>query len=132
MNLGAMQPSRPPHVRETKETDMIKDDNALDANDSARDQHHDSEREDPLADINNQVISKAIPSGVDRRTFLMRNAVGGAAAVMTGTIIAAEARTAKALATLPVLQQQGNPTPPLESKAERRAEGERACADDCR
>ena len=39
--------------------------------------------EDPLADTS-QLIAWAIPSGVDRRSFLMRTAVGGAAAVMTG------------------------------------------------
>ena len=38
----------------------------------------------------------AIPSGVDRRTFLMRNAVIGSAAVMTGTVWTPEARAAQA------------------------------------
>ena len=38
----------------------------------------------------------AIPSGVDRRSFLMRNAVIGAAAVMTGTTWTPEARAAQA------------------------------------
>lgn len=37
-----------------------------------------------------------IPSDIDRRTFLMRNAVIGAAAVMTGTTWAPEARAAQA------------------------------------
>src|SRR4051812_26330029 len=36
------------------------------------------------------------PAGVDRRSFLMRNAVIGAASVMTGTAISSEARTARA------------------------------------
>ena len=38
----------------------------------------------------------AIPSGIDRRSFLMRNAVIGAAAVMTGTTWTPEARAAQA------------------------------------
>jgi L-serine dehydratase len=38
----------------------------------------------------------AIPEGVDRRSFLMRNAVIGAAAVMTGTHWTSEARAAQA------------------------------------
>ena len=37
-----------------------------------------------------------LPPGVDRRTFLMRNAVIGAAAVMTGTAWTPEARAAQA------------------------------------
>ena len=38
----------------------------------------------------------AIPAGIDRRSFLMRNAVIGAAAVMTGTTWTPEARAAQA------------------------------------
>ena len=56
--------------------------------------------EDPLADTSG-LISPEIPPGVDRRNFLIRSAVGGAAAVMTGRIISAEERTAMAIATLP-------------------------------
>jgi L-serine dehydratase len=37
-----------------------------------------------------------VPSGVDRRSFLMRNAVIGAAAVMTGTTVTPEVRAQKA------------------------------------
>ena len=36
----------------------------------------------------------AIPPGIDRRSFLMRNAVIGAAAAMTGTTWTPEARAA--------------------------------------
>ena len=56
-------------------------------------------------------VSREVPAGVDRRDFLIRSAVGGAAAVMMGSIVTAEARTTKALATLPV--QQPGSTPPL-------------------
>src|SRR6516225_3964270 len=38
----------------------------------------------------------AIPSGIDRRSFLVRNAVIGAAAVMTGRAWTPEARAAQA------------------------------------
>src|SRR6185436_1048331 len=51
--------------------------------------------EDPLADTN-RLTSHAIPSGVDRRSFLMRSAVVGAAAVMTGRVVSARSRTLKA------------------------------------
>ena len=64
--------------------------------------------EDPLASTH-QLISQEVPPGVDRRTFLMRSAVGGAAAVMMGHSISASERTAKALATMP----SQTPKPPL-------------------
>jgi L-serine dehydratase len=66
-------------------------------------------REDPLADISG-LISVEIPRGVDRRGFLMRTAVGGAAAVMTGCSESPQARTAKAVETLP---QAAPSAPPL-------------------
>src|SRR5688500_15760911 len=65
--------------------------------------------EDPLANTD-QLISQEIPRGVDRRNFLIRSAVGGAAAVMMGHSVSAQERTAKALATLP---QAASPKPPL-------------------
>jgi L-serine dehydratase len=94
---------------------MTKEYKALDEKVSATKQPPEAIREDPLADTS-QVISKDIPPGVDRRTFLMRNAVGGAAAVMTGSIVSAQARMGKAIATLPVLRDQSDPTPPLDPK----------------
>ena len=57
-------------------------------------------REDPLADTS-PLMSPEVPPGVDRRNFLIRSAVGGAAAVMTGRYISAEERTAMAIATMP-------------------------------
>jgi len=51
--------------------------------------------EAPLADTD-QVIRHVIPRGVDRRSFLMRSAVIGAAAVMTGKVVTPEARAAQA------------------------------------
>jgi L-serine dehydratase len=56
--------------------------------------------EDPLADTSG-LISKEIPPGVDRRNFLIRSAVGGAAAVMMGRSVSTQEAIAKALATLP-------------------------------
>src|SRR5688572_6438959 len=65
--------------------------------------------EDPLANTD-QLISQEVPRGVDRRNFLIRSAVGGAAAVMMGQTISAQERTAKALATMP---QAAAAKPPL-------------------
>src|SRR5438045_3250664 len=67
-------------------------------------------RKDPLADTR-QLISQDIPRGVDRRSFLMRSAVGGAAAVMTGCSPSPAERTAKAVETLPPAAAPS--TPPL-------------------
>src|SRR5258705_12972714 len=63
-----------------------------------------------------ELISKGVPPGVDRRSFLIRSAVGGAAAVMTGSVVSAHERVEKAVATLPVLPQQSTPAPPLDPK----------------
>jgi L-serine dehydratase len=54
--------------------------------------------ENPLADTR-EVIAHEIPQGVDRRSFLMRTAVGGAAAVMTGCAASPEEQTARAVET---------------------------------
>ena len=56
-----------------------------------------------------EVISADIPAGVDRRTFLMRSAVVGATAVMTGQVISAEVRTGRSIAQAPS-------APPLDPK----------------
>jgi len=52
-----------------------------------------------------------IPPGVNRRDFVMRSAVVGAAALMTGRTVLAEERMAKALATMPPQK----PDPPLDA-----------------
>ena len=67
--------------------------------------------EDPLADTS-EVVSQTVPTGVDRRTFLMRSAVVGATAVMTGKIISAQERTGRSIAIPPSSAQTG-PPPPL-------------------
>src|SRR3954470_13448075 len=57
-------------------------------------------REDPLADTS-QLLSQEVPPGMDRRNFLIRSAVGGAAAVLTGCSVPDAERAAKAAATVP-------------------------------
>jgi len=68
-------------------------------------------RDDPLADTST-LISQEVPSGVDRRNFLIRSAVGGAAAVMMGRTVSAEERTAMAIATMPPQAKAKTGTPP--------------------
>ena len=60
----------------------------------AMSQHNEAERENPIG-ASADVLSQEIPVGVDRRTFLMRSAVVGAAAVMTGRSVSAVAAQAK-------------------------------------
>ena len=50
-----------------------------------------NENDDLLNDTSN-LLSQEIPAGVDRRTFLMRSAVVGATAVMTGRVVSAQER----------------------------------------
>src|SRR5262245_9982122 len=72
--------------------------------------HVEAAQEDPLGDTR-QLTAHAVPDGVNRRSFLMRTAVGGAAAVMTGCSVSPEDRTAQAVATAP--PQAAPSTPPL-------------------
>ena len=78
--------------------------------------------EDPLADTSG-LISKQIPPGVDRRNFLMRSAVGGAAAVMMGSSVSTQQAIAKALATLPPEPQAAAPALSADLNVVRRARG---------
>jgi L-serine dehydratase len=55
-----------------------------------------------------------VPPGVDRRKFIMRSAVIGAAAVMTGRTISAKERVLKAASESPLLPQQPAAAPPLD------------------
>jgi L-serine dehydratase len=90
---------------------MTKENKTTDDNPGAIERRHEADREDLLGRPE-QLISQKVPPGVDRRNFLIRSAVGGAAAVLTGRIVSAQERTEKAIATLPVLPQQ-SPAPPL-------------------
>ena len=62
---------------------------------------------DPL-DSTVELISQAVPQGVDRRTFLMRSAVVGATAVITGRVISAQEQTQRATAPAPALDPKLN------------------------
>ena len=83
---------------------------------------------DPLADTSG-LISQEVPAGVDRRHFLIRSAVGGAAAVMMGRTVSAEERTAMAVATMPPQAHGGIGAAAL-SGPECREEGKGPGADD--
>lgn len=65
---------------------------------------------DPLGRLDD-VTSPEIPPGVDRRTFLMRSALIGATAVMTGGEISAQERTTRSIAAPPkkVVPKAGPP-----------------------
>jgi L-serine dehydratase len=63
--------------------------------------------DDPLGSVS-RLISAEIPPGVDRRTFLMRSAVIGATAVITGSHLSARERTQKATGTPPKLDPNLN------------------------
>ena len=56
---------------------------------------------DDLLGNTEDLISREIPPGVDRRDFLIRSAVVGAAAVMTGRFVSASERVEKAVASMP-------------------------------
>src|SRR5215218_9719127 len=56
---------------------------------------------DPL-DSAVELISRPVPPGVDRRNFIIRSAVVGAAAMMTGKSLLAAERTTEAVKSLPV------------------------------
>jgi len=60
-----------------------------------------NENEDLLADTTD-LLSQEVPTGVDRRTFLMRSAVVGATAVMTGRVVSAQERTERSTAAPPL------------------------------
>ncbi len=59
---------------------------------------------DDLLGSTKRLVSQKIPPGVDRRKFLMRTAVGGAAAIMTGKSLLAADRTSEAVKSLPVMR----------------------------
>ncbi len=68
----------------------------------ANDQPGKPEKVDPLGSTTD-VISHEVPPGVDRRSFLIRSAVVGAAAIMTGKTISAADRTYEAVRSMPTL-----------------------------
>jgi L-serine dehydratase len=70
-------------------------------------------RDDPLADTG-ELVSREVPPGVDRRSFLIRSAVVGATAVILGRSIPAQQTDAKSLAVIPHPKKPGAPVPPLD------------------
>lgn len=70
--------------------------------DDARPDEHQADFQDPLGS-ETEVTSQAIPAGVDRRTFMMRSAVVGATAVLTGRDVSAEERKQRSTAKPPPL-----------------------------
>src|SRR6478735_7309618 len=56
--------------------------------------------DDVLADTS-ELVTRDVPPGVDRRSFLIRSAVVGAAAIMTGKTISAAERTYEAVKSMP-------------------------------
>src|SRR5258708_510392 len=66
----------------------------------SRNQTHPAEVEDPLGSAE-EVITPNIPSGVDRRTFLMRSALIGATSVITGHPVSAQERANRSVGTPP-------------------------------
>jgi len=69
--------------------------------------------QDPFADTQS-LVAHVVPAGVDRRSFFIRAAVGGAAAVMTGGSPSTEEKTAKAAATAaPAAPAPSAAAPPL-------------------
>jgi L-serine dehydratase len=61
------------------------------------------DRNDPLSNPAD-LTSSETPPGVDRRSFLMRSAVVGAAAIMTGKTLLAADRSHEAVRSLPVMR----------------------------
>jgi len=61
---------------------------------------------DPLGNTDD-LLSQEIPPGVDRRSFLMRSAVVGAAAIMTGKNLLAADRTHEAVKSMPIRLSRG-------------------------
>src|SRR5882757_6329322 len=66
----------------------------------SRNQTHPAEAEDPLGSPE-EVITPNIPSGVDRRTFLMRSALIGATSVITGHPVSAQERANRSVGAPP-------------------------------
>src|ERR1700758_3307582 len=72
----------------------------VDENESS-DRSQESNTGDPLASTV-ELISKEVPPGVDRRTFLMRSAVVSSAVVITGNYMSAQEMTERSSATPPL------------------------------
>ena len=81
------------------------------------DRPNEADRKDPLGSTD-QIASQTIPDGVDRRTFLMRSALIGATAVITGEAVSAQHRANRASVANPPPRTldrlaAGNTKPPV-------------------
>jgi hypothetical protein len=78
------------HQAEDKEQDMNKETKPCEADC------------DDLLGNPDALLSQEIPPGIDRRKFLIRSAVGSAAAIMTGRSLLAADRTSAAVKSIPL------------------------------
>jgi len=74
---------------------MIKEDKVIESAGSIE------QTPDEVLEASDELLSQEVPPGVDRRTFLMRSAVVGATAVMTGRYVSAAERTSRSIAQAP-------------------------------
>src|SRR5262245_54040683 len=91
-----------------------RDDEKIPENPAAIDAPSEVNADDPLGSPDDMLLD--VPSGVDRRTFLMRSAVVGATAVITGIPVSAQQHATLELEAKakPAPAQTGTPpTPPL-------------------
>ena len=68
-----------------------------------------SDSDDRKAQLMNGLEETVVPAGVDRRTFLMRSAVIGATAIITGRSLSAQQRTTAATAPPPTVPSALSP-----------------------
>jgi len=81
---------------------------------STKDKLDDDIAQNDLLSSTEELVARDVPSGVDRRSFIMRSAVIGAATVMTGRVISARERTLKAFTESLEPPQKPSPAPPLD------------------
>jgi L-serine dehydratase len=77
-------------------------------NDSSKVQPNKAQQPDPLTNTG-ELVSQEVPTGVDRRTFIMRSAVVGATSVILGRSISASERTERSTAPPPYQAQSAPP-----------------------
>jgi L-serine dehydratase len=85
----------------TEEGTMFETENEKVDESNSSDRSHESNVGDPL-DSTVEWISREVPQGVDRRTFLMRSAVVSSAVVITGNYMSAEEMTQRSSAAPPL------------------------------
>ena len=81
---------------------------------ATKDKLDDDIAQNDLSSSTEELVARDVPSAVDRRSFIMRSAVIGAATVMTGRVISARERTLKAFTESLEPPQKPSPAPPLD------------------